>query len=483
MTHPVAPVVVGETCFNHADQLRFATLSGDVNPMHVDPVAARRLLAGRQVVHGMHALLSALEAWPGTQGDLPTRIAADFAHPICVGDAVVFESESGESGSTTLRTKVRGLACSHIEVGGVAAGPPLPAWTPDLPTPRLAQPLAPLQALPASWVGQRHRLALPAADFSVDFPRTSAWLGERRVAAIALMSCYVGMVCPGLDSIFSSLKLAPGAINDGVQDLCFEVRRFDPRFPLFVIAFSGCLVGEIKAFSRARPQAQPEMSDLLGLVDAAQFKGRQAWVIGGSRGLGELAAKLAAAGGADVTLTYAAGAEDAQRVAADIRSAGRGSVRIQQLDLMVDDLAHGLALTGVPDAVFYFATPRIFKKKALAFDAKVLAEFLTFYVERLHRLCLLLRSLDGEQAIRVFNPSTMFLGARPKGMTEYAMAKAAAEIMIEDFNRGARRVSVLSQRLPKLATDQTSSATGERLESSLAVMLPIVRQMLAPASD
>ena len=44
-----------------ADQLAFAALSGDYNPMHMDVLAARRTQAGAPVVHGMHALLWALE--------------------------------------------------------------------------------------------------------------------------------------------------------------------------------------------------------------------------------------------------------------------------------------------------------------------------------------------------------------------------------------------------------------------------------------
>ena len=45
-----------------ADQLAFAALSGDYNPMHVDALAARRTQAGAPVVHGMHVLLWALDA-------------------------------------------------------------------------------------------------------------------------------------------------------------------------------------------------------------------------------------------------------------------------------------------------------------------------------------------------------------------------------------------------------------------------------------
>ena len=53
--------------FGMADQLSFAALSGDYNPMHVDALAARRTQAGAPVVHGMHAVLWALDALAGAE--------------------------------------------------------------------------------------------------------------------------------------------------------------------------------------------------------------------------------------------------------------------------------------------------------------------------------------------------------------------------------------------------------------------------------
>src|SRR5580658_10456419 len=59
--------------FSADDQLAFARLSGDYNPIHLDPVAARRLLFGQPVVHGMHTLVWALDVW--LEGMLaPTRL-------------------------------------------------------------------------------------------------------------------------------------------------------------------------------------------------------------------------------------------------------------------------------------------------------------------------------------------------------------------------------------------------------------------------
>jgi len=43
--------------FAKSDQDMFSRLSGDYNPLQTDPVLARRLIFGKQVVHGVHLLL------------------------------------------------------------------------------------------------------------------------------------------------------------------------------------------------------------------------------------------------------------------------------------------------------------------------------------------------------------------------------------------------------------------------------------------
>jgi len=44
--------------FTPAETEAFAAVSGDWNPAHVDPLAARRLIAGGPIAHGVHVLLN-----------------------------------------------------------------------------------------------------------------------------------------------------------------------------------------------------------------------------------------------------------------------------------------------------------------------------------------------------------------------------------------------------------------------------------------
>ena len=84
----------------------------------------------------------------------------------------------------------------------------------------------------------------------------------------------------------------------------------------------GGLVGSIKAAARTPPAPQASSSELSGEVDPGEFAGSTALVVGGSRGLGEVTAKLLAAGGAQVIITYRVGSAEAEAVAQDIRAAG-----------------------------------------------------------------------------------------------------------------------------------------------------------------
>src|SRR5438093_7142373 len=58
--------ILGTRSYTPADQERFAELSGDFNPLHLDPVQARRELFGDVVVPGVHGVLDALDRYVAT---------------------------------------------------------------------------------------------------------------------------------------------------------------------------------------------------------------------------------------------------------------------------------------------------------------------------------------------------------------------------------------------------------------------------------
>jgi NAD(P)-dependent dehydrogenase (short-subunit alcohol dehydrogenase family) len=334
----------------------------------------------------------------------------------------------------------------------------------------------PLDEPPGSHVGEHYAIKTSTVDIFPLFPRACHLLGQECVGAIATLSYFVGMVCPGMHSVFSSLNFEACPTLPPENPLVFSVNKYDPRFRLFDIRFTGPIRGDIKAFLRPPPLQQPTMLDLAKHVTNGEFRGTRALIIGGSRGLGELTAKILATGGASVTLTYATGREDAERIRSEITAAGPNSCQVLKLDFLTD----AFDATSIPfdifDTVYFFATPRIYRKKTGVFDLDSFQEFFDFYIKRFHELCIQLeRRTSGK--VKVFFPSSVFVSQRPRGMTEYAMVKAAAEVLIEDINNVLSNVNVVSVRLPKLNTDQTNSIAGIASASNVDALLPVIRAL------
>src|ERR1700677_3493786 len=51
------PTILGKRAFNKGDQSWFAHISGDINQIHLDELAARRTMVADVVVHGVHLFL------------------------------------------------------------------------------------------------------------------------------------------------------------------------------------------------------------------------------------------------------------------------------------------------------------------------------------------------------------------------------------------------------------------------------------------
>ena len=110
--------VVAERDFVAADQEHFAAVCGDRNPIHMDPVAARRTFAGFPVVHGIHALLWGLDSLFRYLPKLApvASIQVSFEKLIYVGDRVQAVLAHHDKQRLRVEMLVEGIRAVRLDV-------------------------------------------------------------------------------------------------------------------------------------------------------------------------------------------------------------------------------------------------------------------------------------------------------------------------------------------------------------------------------
>lgn len=468
--------VTASRIFSVADQERFSDCSGDVNPIHVDPIAARRTQAGTCVVHGVHVALWAMDALTEF-GKMPPSIATlkvQFKNFVPVGSEVALRV-TREAGSVLHATaSVDDVAVMSLAIGSgsiAAADAALLSTTRALlsDVPRLMS----FSDIPgcAGW--------LPGTadkEIANHFPHVAKLLGARRLESIARLSTLVGMVCPGLYSIFAGFDIMMTAEADGIRGLSFRVQNVDDRFRMADLAVIGHGIrGKVTALARPQPVAQPSLQSLMGKVAKHEFQSAAALIVGGSRGLGALTARMIAAGGGRVVITYVVGKAEAQEIAAEI---GAEACRVLRYDVREQPLAQLCGLEEDINQLYYFSTPHIAHQSSSLFTPRLFERFCQFYVSGFHSLCVALQARE-RKGLSVFYPSSVFVDDRPRGMLEYSMAKAAGELLCSEMNRVAGGVRAVVRRLPRVLTDQTVAVRSSQNIDAFEIMLPIIREMSA----
>ncbi len=471
------PSTLASRRFNLADQERFANISGDRNPMHLDPLLARRTQAGAPVVHGVHLLLWALDAFAENHSGLPPlrSFRARFNKFVYVEDSAKVVLAHRQLESVRLNVCVTGAPMMLVEVQfGDPRGETIDLLTSDelIPPPATALDFNFEQMSNRSG---RFAFATPPEAVAAMFPAVAGWIGPRRVAALAASSNLVGMICPGLHSIFRGISIETCAETETQDVLAFRVTETDPRFHLVRHEIAGGgLTGSLETFARTPPVSQATMQSLAGLVNPTEFAGAIALVVGGSRGLGELTSKLVATGGGHVIITYQVGRADAERVAREILEAG-GTAEAMAYDARRAAEKQLAGLANAPTHLYYFATPTISQRQSEVFVPGRFDDFNAVYVHGFWQLSVALRARRA--GLSIFYPSSAFVSERPRNMTEYAMAKSAGEALCADMNSSLAPLHVTVSRLPSLPTDQTASITPMESASAVATLLPIVREV------
>ncbi|MBL8014077.1 MAG: SDR family NAD(P)-dependent oxidoreductase [Candidatus Omnitrophica bacterium] len=308
------------------------------------------------------------------------------------------------------------------------------------------------------------------------FPALMELMSKIQIAELLTSTRLIGMECPGENSLFSDLNVE---FKDPKNEnyLIFNVLEYDPRFARVTINIQGpSIQGVLGAFLRPSPKQQPSFSQIRTIVAPEEFSGQSALIIGGTRGLGEVTAKILAAGGAKVLITYFKGVDDARRIQEELSRSG-SLVQTIFFDAGAPEQVDNSVISAFsPTHLYYFATPFIFDGVKKRFSERLFDSFIDTYVKGFWRV---FEKVNACKSLRfVLYPSTSALDEMPINMFEYAVAKAAGESMCAYIKKFFPDVAVVTPRLQRLATDQTVSLVAVNNQDPVPEMLKHLRGSL-----
>ncbi len=457
-------ILVASKSFSLKDQVAFAEFSGDFNPIHVDPIAARRSIAGQCVVHGIHGLMWALDSFISFFNLKPSAIKIKFKHPIFLDDEVLcyYDNVKNKLQITSGEVILYDISLSfdsEIEHHKFNLSCKLPLSAP------LDNSISDLEEIPPQdffYVGQ--------LDLAKNlFPNMVAAYSIEFCAEISSISEVVGMRYPGLRSFFLSANINL-RINKFERNII--VQNIDARFNLMKIKINAAsLICDCEVLLIKKPYETFSLIDLQAKISKTEFHEINALIIGGSRGLGESVAKIIALGGGKSLITYSTGYDDCLMVANQVSAMGQ-KCSIAKIKMPED--IHLISNLGNFNQVYYFPTPKIFGKRNSSYDVKLYESFYEIYVNSFNSI------IDSfakkRDKVVLFYPSTEAINQPLPELEEYIDAKIAGEKLCKKFD-GHESISIYSFRIPRTGTDQTISLINAESENPNDVMLPVVRKM------
>jgi len=486
---------IGDLRIDARSQMNFAHLTGDHNPIHVDAAVGRRSSFGDVIAHGMNVALSSIERYLAarsreTAAPPPgiARIQLQFLKPVFVdeGLAIVCVSSDRKRTRLSVRHQQSDLATITLVWRQTVSEAAKHRSTALASHQRVEPPRRdPVRRKIQGGDGFAGKLPLRVGGdlLAHAYPRCVDWLGERAVAGLALLSTIVGMEWPGEYSLFTNATIDFSDIPDGgaPDHLAFRAMSTKTEYAFTRLAVEGPdFSGALDAFFRPAPVKQPSTAELSHAIRTDEFKGCTALVVGGSRGLGEIAAKLLALGGADIILTYKSSVAEAEAVRTEIISTG-ARCDLLQFDACIQAAPLLPAVAASARLLLlYFPSPQIFRRRTTAFSKAWLAEFLDVYVDGfLNTLNVAKRWTSGP--ISVLYPSSEALDHPGQELIEYAAAKAAGEAICRAIAAEDQQLTMEVPRLPRLLTDQTNSVVQVKTAPPAGILLPILRRMAAAA--
>lgn len=237
----IVPPALARRVITEESHQQFATLSGDLNPLHVDREAAKSMPPGQRLAYGMDMLLWALDSLE-TQHSLPERLArvrVRFTKWVFLEDEIELHPSSGAKADSYDLTVRDTTVASFDLLAGDLQSAELPECS-HAPAERRQNPNG---LLLHELQGHSGAVAVASRTHAAEmFPALADRFGTQWLGECATCSYIIGMEAPGLYSMSMKYDLEFYASPRESACMHFKVMAADERFRKIRIAVQGAAI-------------------------------------------------------------------------------------------------------------------------------------------------------------------------------------------------------------------------------------------------
>ena len=462
--------------FKFDELIEFSEISGDWNPIHHDQEISRRYSTEKPIVHGIYTLIKVLDIFLINKKFCLEELKCNFIMPIFPNYSYKLYAENKSDENVNLylfKGEKLAFNCNLSFISGQINSSrkkyfPEPGFKKEPQNP-LFDDLKNVKGvieIQANLIALEHKI-----------PNLFKSISSDSIASLITTSRLVGMICPGLNSLFSSLSIK-FTNNFEKNNFNWQVNSISKKFlPININFESSGLTGSIKAFYRDSPIKQKSIKELRTIINKKSYLPQNILVIGGTRGIGELVTKLLILREANITFTFAKGKKDAIRVSEEIKNYNH-KANFYNLDILdSSQLKNFLISSQKFDQIYIFASPRIKESQKYFFDNELYEKYNSYYVKPILDIAETLK-LSNNSLTRIFYPSTIFLDKENhKSFLEYKASKYLGEIICKDITEKNSKIEIISSRLPMILTDQTSKVNKSIINDGIKVLEKILDLM------
>ena len=456
--------------FNNNDQLKFTRLTGDLNPIHLDKNYAANTMFENIVVHGLNIVVWALEKSIPTKIKDIKKIKINFLKIVLLNEEIFIKKILKNKKNIQLNIESKNETKIIIEI--YLSNSEIFFYE-NIHKFNLKKKIISKKKIMKKIQGHLF-LQKNKKSITKIYPKITDIIAIEKVLRLISISRLVGIQLNNNPGVLASINLA--FENSHLKNkIHFKVKKFIKRFSFCDLSILGNgIKGNIKSF------LIPEIDEIKFEEIKKKIKKRillnkNALVIGGSSGLGEITVKTLCALGANVIFTYNKNFFNSKKITSDLKKK-KIICNFFKFDVTkIKKKNINFFKYKKFEIIFYYSTPKIIATDT--FNKNLYKNYLNYYVLSFKKLLKIIERVS-ENKTKIFFPSTIYIDQKNKNFSEYIEAKKKAENLCNSINKKNNlKYSILYEKLPRILTRQSSSFYDLKYSNGFKVILKIIKKL------